>query len=63
MEKFQRNDFFFVFVCLSYSPDTFFNAMKGGSCEGESLPSFPIGPTCKVRFGCPSSVHLRLQIP
>ena len=26
---------------------------KGGVCEGNSLPSFQIGHTCKVRFTCP----------
>ena len=30
---------------------------KEGSYRGDSLSSFPIGPTCKV-----PSVHLRLQI-
>ena len=40
---------FFVFTPLTH----FLMQSKGGSCEGDSLPSFPLGPTCKVRFACP----------
>ena len=36
------------FVC--FTPLTHFSMqLKGGSCEGDSLPSFPIGLTRKVR--------------
>ena len=41
-----------LFVC--FTPLTHFAMQsKGGSCEGDSLPSFPKGPTCKVNFACP----------
>ena len=44
----------FLFVC--FTPLTHFSMQsKGGFREGDSLLSFPIGPTCKVRIACPSN--------
>ena len=37
-----------LFVLFPLTP--FSTQSKGGSCEWDSLPSFPKGPTCKVRF-------------
>ena len=43
--------FFFFFL---YSPNTFFlMPSKGGSCKGDSLPSFTVGPTFWVCFAWP----------
>ena len=39
-------------VCLFYSLNTFLDAFERGLLWRSSLPSSPIGPTCKVRCTC-----------